>query len=473
MNETLQKKRVLVIGLGASGLSAAHLLLEKGLPAEPESASRTDVELILNDYRDAVEGLEPFRERSNVRIVLGGHPSELLDGLDLIVLSPGVPELPILREADARSIPIVGEVELASWSIESSLVAITGTNGKSTVTSLLGAIAEAAGERYFMGGNLGVPLSELARMDDAPELGIVELSSYQLERVDRFRAEIAILLNLSDDHLDRYEDFGAYAAAKGAIFKNQGPGDVAIVRVNDALSASLARVGRGKVERYLDPEGVHIAQGEIVDAVSGFRFPLSELALLGKHNHENACAAVLAARHLGFEDEVIARALRTFRGLPHRMMRVDEIEERLFIDDSKATNVGSTLAALEGLRDHPGAIVLIAGGKDKGGSYAPLAPLAKEKLRALVALGEARPLLSNAFSELTEVRLAETMAEAVPLAFQLSRPGDLILLSPACSSLDQYRSYIERGENFAEAVGALKERRNRELNGENGKRSER
>lgn len=444
MTPDVKDKRVLLIGLGASGRAAARLLSLEGAT------------VIANDHRAEIEERAELEALPGVRLALGGHPLELLDGLDLIVLSPGVPPLPIIKEAEARGIPIVGEIELASWFIDATIVAITGTNGKSTVTSLIGAIAAADGRECFLGGNLGVPLSELALMDEQPSLAIVELSSFQLERVDRFRADIAILLNLSDDHLDRYDDFGAYAAAKGAIFKNQREGDIAIVRSADALSASLAEVGRGTVERYLDPEGVHIAHGAIVDAESGLRLALDEIALIGRHNYENACAAILAARHLGIEPEAIAAALKSFEGLPHRMMRVAEIDGRVFIDDSKATNIGSTLAALEGLRDHQGSIVLIAGGKDKGGSYAPLLPLVEEKVRAIVAVGEARALFQKAFDAITKVRLEETIGEAVPRAFELSEPGDLILLSPACSSLDQYRSYMERGEDFAAHVRALK-----------------
>jgi UDP-N-acetylmuramoylalanine--D-glutamate ligase len=442
----LERKRVLVVGLGKSGLSAARLLAAKG------------ASVVLNDVRDSskIDGIEEFARSIAAETVLGHHPVELFTSVGLVVVSPGVPPLPALDAATAAGIPVISEIELASRFVRAKIAAVTGTNGKSTVTSLLGEMAQKSAVPTFVGGNLGTPFADaVGTLAADAGFSVLELSSFQLERVDRFRANVAVLLNVTDDHLDRYEDFGAYAAAKGQIFKGQTTDDYAIVPAKDALCLSLARAGKATVLRFGEGGDACAEGGALVDRESGARVPLTDLRIVGSHNHENACAAMLAARALGISRETIEDALREFRGLPHRMERVGVVRGVTFIDDSKATNVGASVAALAGLSRDPGSIVLIAGGRDKGGSYAPLRDPLTTKGRALITLGEAAELVEAELGSLLPTRRVRDMDEAVRVAMKLAEPGDVVLLSPACASLDMFRSYAERGDVFQRAVHAL------------------
>lgn len=444
----LENKRILVVGLGASGLSAARLL------------HRKRARVVLNDVRDAgaIAGLDEAAKETGAELVLGSHPESLFTSVDLVVVSPGVPPLPAIRAAEAAGIPVISEIELASRFVFGRIAAITGTNGKSTVTTLLGEMAKRSGVPTFVGGNLGTPFAD-APGSLAADAGfsVLELSSFQLERVDRFRAHVAVLLNVTDDHLDRYEDFGAYAAAKGNIFRGQTSEDFAVVPAGDALCLSLARAGKASVLTFGEGGDACVEDGALVDRESGARVSLDELHIVGAHNYANACAAMLAARALGISRETIEETLREFRGLRHRMERVGVVSGVTFIDDSKATNVGAAVAALAGLEHEPGSIVLIAGGRDKGGSYEPLrAPLAK-KGRALVTLGEAAEIVERELGDVVPTRRVRDMDEAVRAAMGFAEVGDIVLLSPACSSLDMYRSYAERGDHFARAARALEE----------------
>jgi UDP-N-acetylmuramoylalanine--D-glutamate ligase len=444
----LEQKRALVVGLGKSGFSAARLLSSKG------------ARVVLNDVRELgkVEGLEAFAQSISAETVLGHHPVELFTSVDLVVVSPGVPPLPALDAATAAGVLVISEIELASRFVRAKIAAVTGTNGKSTVTSLLGEMAQKSAVPTFVGGNLGTPFAEAAGTLAADSgFSVLELSSFQLERVDRFRANVAVLLNVTDDHLDRYEDFGAYAAAKAQIFKGQTADDYSVVPAGDALCLSLARAGKATVLTFGEGGDACVEDGALVDRESGARVTLDELHIVGSHNHENACAAMLAARALGISRETIEEALRGFRGLPHRMERVGVVRGVTFIDDSKATNVGAAVAALAGLSRDPGSIVLIAGGRDKGGSYTPLRDPLTRKGRALITLGEAAGLVEAELGELLPTRRVRDMSEAVRMAMSLAEEGDVVLLSPACASLDMYRSYAERGDVFQRAVRSLEE----------------
>lgn len=441
----LRGQRVAVVGLGRSGLGVVRFLREEG------------AEVVANDHRTE-PALRAQLEAFGAEPVLGGHPRTAFEGVDFVVVSPGVPPLAVLDEIEAEGTPVVSEVELASRFVSGPIVGITGTNGKSTVTSLIGAMAKESGRPTFVGGNLGTPFIEVVRSDASGPDGfvVVELSSFQLERVDRFRPTVAVLLNISADHLDRYPNFAAYAAAKGRIFHRQERADHAVVPADDELCRSLARAGAAKVYRFGGTSGrVRVMDGAIRNGASGFSFPVSELGLSGAHNIENACAAALAGQLGGIETTAIDSALRSFTGLPHRMERVGEVEGVRYYNDSKATNVGAALAALRGV---PGeGVVWIAGGVDKGGSYAPLREELERRGRGVVLLGEAAELIEEALDGVAPIRHAGSMEEAVAVARSLALAGDAALLAPACSSYDMFRSYAERGDAFREAVVALRD----------------
>jgi UDP-N-acetylmuramoylalanine--D-glutamate ligase len=380
--------------------------------------------------------------------------------LDLIVVSPGVPRLAQLDQAEQRGVLVVSEVELAARFIEAPIVAITGTNGKSTVTTLIGEMSRRLGRPVFVGGNLGRPMIEAAGTDAGAKGGlvVVELSSFQLERVSQMKAHVAVLLNITPDHLDRYPSFEAYAAAKARIFERQEAEDFAVLPADAADLRDLIQ-DDGTVVLFDGRAGdVRVVDGVLTDSQSGLRVPVDELKIRGSHNVSNACAAVLAARLLGVRDDDVASVLREFKGLAHRTQYVRSVDGVEYIDDSKATNVGAAVASIDGLTGSKGKIVLIAGGVDKGGSYEPLRKRMSEEGRAVVVLGEAASLLERAFAgSVVELRRASSMRDAVSHAAALARPGDTVLLAPACSSFDMFRSYAERGDRFQRAVETLGE----------------
>lgn len=439
-------KRMLVVGLGRSGVAAALALRARG------------AKVIANDRRSMQE-LGPIvaaeLEEAGVELSLGGHDETLFRSVDAIVVSPGVPQLPAIAAAEVAGVPIMSEVELASRFLRGTLIGITGTNGKSTVTSLVGAMCASTDRPCFVGGNLGTPLVEALNSAAAGPDGIVvaELSSFQLERVEQLRVHIAAILNVTDDHLDRYASFDDYAAAKGNIVAGQIEQDHAVAPAFEAKSQELV-AGRGQQHRFGGEDGeVRVQDGHIVDTVSGLRVALRELNLTGTHNADNACAAVLLARLAGAKPDAIAHVLRTFKGLPHRMQFVRDLDGVRYYDDSKATNVGAAVASLSGLSH---GVVLIAGGKDKGGSYAPLVDALAVAGRGCVLLGEAAPLMAEAMQAVAfPVQRASDMTDAVTRARRLAQPGDTVVLAPACSSFDMYQSYAQRGDVFQQAVLAL------------------
>ena len=444
----LSGKNTMVIGLGESGLAVVRFLRGRG--ASVRVNDRRDAEALGSAVTEARE--------LGAELVLGGHPEDAFEGLDLVIVSPGVPSLAVLDRAEELGAEVVSEVELAARFIEAPLVAITGTNGKSTVTTLIAEMGARLGRPLFVGGNLGRPMIEAVDTDAASTGGlvVVELSSFQLERVSQMKAHIAVLLNVTPDHLDRYPSLEAYAAAKARIFERQTTQDFAIVPADDPDIRQLVN-GDGTVVLFDGRSGeVRVEHGTLVDRGSSLRVPVEEIRLRGTHNLSNACAASLAARLLGVSPDDIAAVLREFAGLAHRMQHVRSLNGVEYIDDSKATNVGAAVASIEGLRGSDGKIVLIAGGVDKGGSYRPLAERMNEEGRAVIVLGEAAPLVQRAFSgSEIELRRAGSMREAVGHAAMLARPGDTVLLAPACSSFDMFRSYAERGDAFQQAVQNL------------------
>ncbi|MEY4513196.1 MAG: hypothetical protein RLZZ450_5318 [Pseudomonadota bacterium] len=445
----LSGAQVAVVGLGRSGLAVVRLLVDQG------------AQVIVNDARSQAELGEIASEAEllGATLDLGGHDAARLSKCALVVVSPGVPRLPAFSELEQQGIPVVSEIELASWFIDSTVIAITGTNGKSTVTTLVGEMCKATGRPTFVGGNLGTPLCEAVGSPAAVGNGyvVVELSSFQLERIDKFRAQVGVLLNITDDHLDRYDGLADYAAAKGRLFATQRAGDFALAPSGDQLSLSMARVSAGTLIAFGGVDGEVAREGDtLVDRVSGLRIPIAELGIRGEHNISNAAAAALAARLAGVAPDAIASVLRSFKGLPHRMQHVASVQHVDYYDDSKATNVGAAVAALTGFARAKVKVVLIAGGKDKGGSYAPLREVLEKHGAGLVLIGEASDLIASAFAGTAlPIARANSMEEAVVAAHRLARWGESVVLAPACASFDMFRSYAHRGDVFRDAVLAL------------------
>ena len=449
----LNGKRVLVVGLGRSGIAAAQLCAARG------------ARVTVTDRRDwsalgaALAGLP-----SGVAHELGGHRRETFEAASLIVLSPGVPEIPELAAARAAGVAVTGELELASRFVTSTLVAITGTNGKSTTTTLVGDMMRATGRPTFVGGNLGEPLAEAVGTPAAGEGGVcvVETSSFQLETADEFAPEVAVLLNITADHLDRYPDMEAYVAAKTRIFAAQTSSDWAVVNVDDDLAVAASdsiparRLGFSVTRDLTDGGWLTSASGDgLAIRLPGSEtehYPANLPSLVGRHNQANALAALLASRLAGATPAQALSALRAFRPLAHRMELVAEAGGVAYYDDSKGTNVGAVVASLDGF---PRPVVLIAGGRDKGGDYAPLTEVLSRVGRAAVLIGEAADKMEAAFSGALPIERAATMDAAVDAARRLAKAGDAVVLSPACSSFDMFRDYAHRAEVFRAAVARV------------------
>ena len=453
----LNGKRVLVVGLGRSGIAAAQLCAARG------------ARVTVTDKRDeAALGGGLGALPADVARELGGHRRETFTGAELIVLSPGVPEIPELAAARAAGVSITGELELASRFVSGTIVAITGTNGKSTTTTLVGDMMRATGRPTFVGGNLGEPLAEAVGTPAAGSGGVcvVETSSFQLETVDTFHPRVAVLLNITADHLDRYADMNGYAAAKARIFAAQTAEDDAVVNLDDELAAAFSRdvpsrrlgfsVTRPLAEgAWLASDGNGGGDDGLTIALPGGapeRYPANLPSLVGRHNQANALAALLASRLAGATPAQALSALRAFRPLAHRMELVADAGGVAYYDDSKGTNVGAVVASLEGF---PRPVVLIAGGRDKGGDYAPLAATLGRVGRAAVLIGEAADKMEKAFTGAVPLVRAASMDEAVDAARRIAKPGDAVVLSPACSSFDMFRDYAHRAEVFRAAVARV------------------
>jgi UDP-N-acetylmuramoylalanine--D-glutamate ligase len=448
----LNGKRVLVVGLGRSGIAAAQLCAAR------------DARVTVTDKR-AADALGPALATLPAQVTreIGGHKRDTFTGAELIVLSPGVPEIPELAAARAAGVAITGEMELASRFVSSTLIAITGTNGKSTTTTLTGDIMRATGRPTFVGGNLGEPLAEAVwtRAGDARGICVVEASSFQLETVETFRPRVAVLLNVTADHLDRYPDMEAYAAAKARIFSAQTGDDFAVVNVDDPLAM---RASRGVASRRIGfsvvrplPEGGYVDDKQrqlVIKLPDGEPEQYSTTLpwMVGRHNQANALAALLASRLAGATQAEARAGLLAFKPLAHRMELVADAGGVAYYDDSKGTNVGAVVASLDGF---PRPVVLIAGGRDKGGDYAPLADVLARVGRAVVLIGEAADQMSAAFAGKVRVERAATMDDAVEAAHRLAHPGDAVVLSPACSSFDMFRDYKHRAEVFRAAVARV------------------
>ena len=442
--------RVVVVGAARSGIAAAQLLHRRG------------ARVVLTERRGDFEQAAALRN-AGIDMELGGHMQATFDTAELIVTSPGVPpDEPTLVAAKARGVEVIGELELASRWLRGRVIAITGTKGKSTTTTLLGRMVAAEGRHVLVGGNIGVPLS--SQVDDStPEtIHLVEASSFQLETTTTFRPWIALWLNLADDHGDRHPDVATYAAAKARIFANQRAEDWAVVNLEDPIvmahSAGIAsrRVGFSPLESTNDGFSV---DGEWIvrrtPTATERVVPVSAVELTGRHMLGNVVAAVATASVAGIGANAMIAGLRGFRGLEHVMEPAGHIGEVSFVNDSKATNVE---AALRSIESFPGRVVALVGGHFKGGDFRDLRDALAARGRAVVAMGEAAPLVREALADVLPVIDAASMREAVERGYEAARPDGTVLLAPACASFDWFRDYAERGRVFKEEVEKLRRR---------------
>jgi UDP-N-acetylmuramoylalanine--D-glutamate ligase len=446
----LNGKRVLVVGLGRSGVASALFLKSRGArvtvsDAKTEDQLREEIPVLL-DHGIAVE--------------TGGHGERTFQNQDLIVVSPGVPvdAEPILQ-ARALGQDVVGEIELASEFLQGAIVAITGSNGKTTTTSLTGEILSAGGLKTLVGGNIGTPAISLVPQSTPDTVTVLEVSSFQLETIRTFRPKIAVVLNVTPDHLDRHRTFEAYVDAKARIFQNQQPEDFAVLNADDPTCVELAGRTRAQVfwfSRKREVEhGAFVRDGRVLFRRVGSKqdvMPVEEILLKGSHNLENVLAAVCAGVLMGCEPQRIRKAVLGFKAVEHRLEYVAKVQGVEYYNDSKATNVDATIKALESF---PSNIHLILGGKDKGSDYSVLNDLLRERVKCVYTIGTAAEKISSQIKGATSISPAGTIEAAVKQASSSAQPGDVVLLAPACASFDQFQNYEHRGRVFKELVRAL------------------
>jgi len=441
--------RVTVVGAARSGVAAAELLVRRG------------ADVTLTDVRERIDDEERLRT-AGVQLELGGHRETTLTSSDLVVLSPGVPtRQPVIDAARRAGIPVIGELELASRWLRGRIVAITGTKGKSTTTTLTGRMLEAGGHRVLVGGNIGRALSAQVEESTEDTIHVVEASSFQLESIDTFRPWIAVLLNFSPDHLDRHADVTEYADAKARIFSNQSSADWALLNADDAASLRIAKDVRAHRVMFSMsdtlPQGVLLSGETIVrrsDDGDTPLVPLAAIRLLGPHLVADVVAAAGVASIAGVEPDAMTRAVEGFTGLEHALEPAGEVGGVRFVNDSKATNVEAARRAIESFGD---GLVVIMGGRYKGGDFGDLREPLEQRRAVVVAIGEARPLIREAMGSAVQVCDASDMASAVKTAFASAAPGQTVLLAPACSSFDMFRDYAERGRVFKQEVRRLQE----------------
>jgi UDP-N-acetylmuramoylalanine--D-glutamate ligase len=446
----LKGKKVLVVGLGKSGLAAALFLRRRG------------AQVTVSDVRSA-EALAkdiPALLDEGIMVEAGGHGLLTFRRQDLIVVSPGVPlDTPELVQARNFGRPIIGELELAARFLRGKTLAITGSNGKTTSTTLVGEILQEAGFNTLVGGNIGVPVVALIDESTPDTWSVLEVSSFQLESTEQFHPEIAVILNITPDHLDRHGTFENYARAKERIFAAQTPEDFVVLNADNARAAQAAPHARSRVYWFsLDrtvPQGAWVEAGHVVyraakDAAVERIIPLTGIPLKGEHNVENVLASVCAARLAGAAPDAIRRAIEKFKAVEHRLEYVATINGVEFFNDSKATNVDATAKAVAAF-NHP--IHLILGGKDKNSDYTQLSELLRQHVRAIYTIGSAASKIESQLRGVVSLHSCETLDKAVSAAAFAARPGEIVLLAPACSSFDQFESYEHRGRVFKELVG--------------------
>jgi UDP-N-acetylmuramoylalanine--D-glutamate ligase len=456
MNETrltrqdpeLAGLRVLVVGAGKSGLAAARLAAGRG--AHVTLCDREHARRLAHASREA--------DRLQITLHCGGHPPTLADSADLLVVSPGVPaDVPLLERARERGLPVWGEVELAARFCRGRIIGVTGSNGKSTVTTMVGGILRGAGIAGGTGGNLDRPLSDLLEQDAPDAWHALELSSFQLETVETLRAHVAVMLNLSADHLDRHSSLEAYAQAKTRLLELQHTDDYAVLNADDAESARFSPAVRGRLHLFSTREapapGACLHRGRLTlntEHGEDDLLAVDELPVPGAHNVANALAAALACRLAGCTPEAIARGLLEYRSLPHRLELVGQSGGVYFYNDSKATNPASAACALAAFP--AGSIHLILGGRDKLAAWDALVRLVRSHAKRVLLVGEAAPQLERLLRGAVPLQISQTVPRAVEDALEQARPGDVVLLAPGCASFDQYTDFAERGDDFRNAV---------------------
>ena len=449
----LNNKRVLVVGLGKSGVASALFLKAHGARVAVSDTKRQD------ELKEEI----PILLDHGIAVETGGHGERTFQGQDLIVVSPGVPfDAPPLVQARALGEKVIGEIELAAEFFPGSIIAITGSNGKTTTTTLAGEIVAAGGQLTVVGGNIGTPAISLVEGSRPDTVAVLEVSSFQLETIQTFRAHISVILNITPDHLDRHRTFEAYAAAKARIFENQRGDDFAVLNADDRTCLELAPKTRAQIfwfnRKKEVKQGAWVQDGHVLfrDAKGQREIMLtSEIPLKGAHNVENVLAAVCVGQLMGVSAERIRKTVSEFRAVEHRLEHVATVRGVEYYNDSKATNVDATIKALESF---PANIHLILGGKDKGSDYSVLNDLLRARVKRVYTIGAAAAKIESQIKGAAEIVHAETLESALKRASDTAQSGDIVLLAPACASFDQFRSYEHRGRVFKEVVASLADR---------------
>lgn len=452
-------KKVLVVGFGLSGVAVTKYMVKQGARVMVSEAKQK------NEVMESVKACQDLK----IEFEFGGHTSKTFLGAELIVVSPGVPlNLKVLDEARAKATPITTEVELAALALKEPLIGVTGTNGKTTTTALIGEMFRADGREAFVGGNIGEPLLNYVTNGGKAEVAVAELSSFQLELIQKLVPAVAVFTNLDQDHLDRYGTMDAYANAKKNLLRACDRNSFVVLNYDDTIVSRFAQETSGKVLWFTtrDPmdiggdfaekfAGAYLKGSEVILRITGKeeKYDLAQFKLFGDHNRENLMAAICVARAMGVKPKSIQTVIDHFRGVAHRLEFIRRKDGVYFFNDSKATNVNSVMRSLMSFRRSP--VVLIAGGKDKGMDFSPLGDLVKKRCKMLILLGESKEKINRALGDYAETYLVGTFDEAVLMAYQKSRSGDIILLSPGCASYDMFRNYEERGDYFKRLVNSL------------------
>lgn len=444
MNDSMNEKYTVVIGFGSTGQSVVQYLLSQG------------VTVVAMDTREQPPALDAFRQAfPGVDLHTGGLDESVLLGADRIIVSPGISLMQEeIQSALSQGIEVIGDVELFARNCHRPVIAVTGSNGKSTVVTLMAEMAKAAGQHVGLGGNIGTPALDLLSQDY--DLYVLELSSFQLETLESLQPTACVVLNVSEDHMDRYDSFAHYQATKERIYNHCR---FAVVNGDEAEVMSMATGAGERIVYSLQAPGENAfgvcatESGDMLCQGSDMLMPVAELGIKGRHNVSNALACLALGNACGFDREAMLETLKNFTGLPHRCQWIRQRHQVDWYDDSKGTNVGATIAAIQGLNANK--IILIAGGIAKDADLSPLKPVVAKHARAVVLIGQDAPLIEQAIDAVVPVLFAEDMDTAVQIAAGIAQPGDAVLLSPACASFDMFRNYQHRGEVFVKAVEAL------------------